>query len=86
MNDSQRTQKIFELAIEHIEEALTTGVNSGNEKEVDVAMRAFVGHIKVLNTELKRDSLKFAVNTSMHNKTEELKEILPKTLPEYCTK
>lgn len=85
MKDSQKTQPLFDKAVKEIEEVLNTGAVL-DKAVMEVVMKAFLGHIKVRNIEVREDALKFVVNRSLSQNIEELKRVIPKTLPEYCPK
>ena len=83
MKDSSKTQPLFDLACEQIMDAMKTGVVVDRDG-MDVALKAFLGHIKVRNIEVKESSLRFMVQRNMAETTKELKKLLPKVLPEYA--
>ena len=85
MKDSQKTQKLFDKAVDEIDHILTEG-QILDKAMLPVILAAFIGHIKVRNLEIKQDALKFVVNRHLAENIEELKKILPKTLPEYVAK
>jgi len=83
MRDSQKTQALFDKAVEDMDQALSTG-GVVDKYLMEIALKAFLGHIKIKNYEVREDALKFVVNKHLTENIEELKKILPKTLPGYC--
>ena len=83
MKDSQKTQRLFDNAVEVIDEVLRTG-EVENAKVVEVAVKSMVAHLKAKNNEVKMDALKFMVNKTILPDEEVLKETLKRTLPEYA--
>jgi hypothetical protein len=82
MHDSDLTQPLFEKAVEEIKRCL-------DSKEVedpvymDVVLKAYLGHIKLKNLEIREDMLKFAIGRELSENIQGLKQTLRESLPKY---
>lgn len=80
--ESELTRSVFEKALEYIQDALDSGVID-NQKTIDLAMKAFNGHIKVRNLEVRENALRFNIWRNTSPNAKELKKIVRKSLSEY---
>jgi len=83
VKDSQKLKKIRDKAIGELEHAFEQGVIE-DKKYTNLAVQALQAYQKARNYEIKEDALTFVVNKSLTENLEELKKILPRTLPKYC--
>lgn len=83
VKDSQKTQKLFDNAVDILNDALTSG-EIENKEIVDIAMKSLVTHIKAKNNEIKADALRFMVNKTILPDENVLRDVLKRTLPEYA--
>lgn len=82
MKDSKKTQVLFDKAIDEIANVLNSG-DIPDKSYMDVVLKTFLGHIKIKNYEIREDALRFVVTKNLSENIQELKTVLPKTLPEY---
>lgn len=82
MKDSQKTQALFDRAVKEIDKIFEEG-EVLDKALTEVILKTFLGHIKVRNLEVREAALKFVISRSLSENIEQLKQILPKTLPEY---
>ena len=85
MKDSIKTQKLFDRSCEEIEAILDNG-KVLDKGLTEVILKAFLGHIKIRNLEVREDALKFVVNRHIAENIKQMKDMLRKTLPEYVAK
>jgi len=83
VKDSAKTQKLFDKCVEEIGGILEEG-RVADKVFAEVILKAFLGHIKVRNLEIRENALKFTISKNLSRNIKELKKLLPKTLPEYC--
>jgi len=83
MRDSKKTQVLFDKAVNEIDQVLSDG-RVTDKALMDIVLKAFLGHIKVRNLEVREDALKFVVSRNLSENIKQLKKVLPKVLPEYC--
>ena len=80
--DSEKTQVLFDKAVKEIESILNEG-QVIDKAMTEVILKAFLGHIKVRNIEVREAALKFVISRTLAENIEHLKKLLPKSLPVY---
>jgi len=80
--ESTKTRPLFDKAIREISAMLDAG-EMNDKTYMAAVLQVFTGHIKVLNSERATDALKFMVAKSTASNSEEVKQLIQKSLPEY---
>lgn len=80
--ESTLTRPLFEKATRELSAMFDAG-HIEDKNYASAILQAFTGHIKVLNSERATDALKFVIARNTASNSEEVKELIQKSLPEY---
>jgi hypothetical protein len=83
MKDSQYLQKAFIEACKQAEDWVRVGVPSNDKDHARVAMGVIGSYTRLKAVENNEQMIKVSIARSMANNSDEMKEALKKSLPEY---
>ena len=82
VKESTKTRPLFDKSIS----ALGTMLDEGEVKDktfISAVLQVYTGHIKVLNSERAENALKFMIARSTASNSDEVRDLIKKSLPEY---